>query len=190
MRMPSTRVCMPYTLHTSAEGGPLPGRRNVWISDEAAELIARLGIGKGQLSAYLLEKLREDDRRSAPLPDLHARVHAKREELRRAEEAYEAKAADQDRLLHRFEVAAGQARELVAIDPGRGSVQTKLLRWVRNSSTGQGIREVLPPDFTDDRLVDALLRWPDSRPELVRLIGADPDRQPTAPARPPARDGP
>ncbi len=170
MRMPSTRVCMAYTLHTSPEGGHLPGRRNVWISDEAAELLDRLGVRN--LSSYLLDKLREDDRRNAPITRLQARVHEKREELRAAEAAYEARVGDLERRLSLFDTAAGQAREVVAHDRGRG-VQATLLRWVHNHPKGRELREVLPRDFSDERLVDVLLRWPESRQELVRVIEAD-----------------
>ncbi len=144
------------------------GPRNVWLNEEGARLVDELRILN--LSRYLAMKLQEDARRSSPLTNLRVELEAKREDLRRLQETFEAKALDTEIALHLFEEAARQARKIVAGDPR--PMQTSLLFWIQKNPAAQKLREVLPADFDDKRLMDVLLRWPESRTEVQVLVEA------------------
>jgi len=43
-------------------------------------------------------------------------------------------------------------------------------REVTNHPKGRRLRELLPPSFDDRAIADVLAKWPDSRPDLVRVL--------------------
>lgn len=155
--------------HTFSGGVPLSAH-HIYLPSEAEAWRDQLRISN--LSAYLRVKLQEDVRKGSPLKNLRAELDVRREELRHLEEAFEAKALETEETLQLFESAAHAAREVVANTRYRTSVQTTLIRWLHNHPLPQKLREVLPSDFADQRFLDVLLRWPESKAEVQVLVEA------------------
>jgi len=78
-----------------------------------------------------------------------------------------------ERALHAVEKAADHAKanlqEVLRADP-KASVQTTLGNWIAHHPEGRRFRDLVGPGLTHEELIGLLARWPDSRPEVVKLV--------------------
>lgn len=140
----------------------------LWLTEEQVRWRNELAISN--LSEYLRDKMRADVDRGVSLRALKTRIAQQRAKLAELQVAFEARAVQVEDALQAFEKAASQVRANVARMGARAAVQTSILAWVRHNPHGRELRRMLPPTFADPQIVDILLRWPESRPEIIALL--------------------
>lgn len=141
----------------------------LWFSAEQERWRGLLELAN--LSEYVRDKMRADVDRGVSLKALRMRLEEVDQEKARLEAAFRAKAVQVEDALAAFARAAALVRKNVAAVGPRASVQTTIAVWVRNNPNGRDLRRFLPPQLADDQsIAEILLRWPDSQPDLVRLL--------------------
>lgn len=141
----------------------------LWFSEEQERWRRDLGIEN--LSEYVRDKMRGDVDRGVSLAALRTRLEAVDEERARLEAAFRAKAVQVEGALHAFEAAAAEVRARIAVNGV--SVQSSIWKWVENHPRGRELRRHLPRGFATKEVVEILLQWPESRPELVRVLSQE-----------------
>jgi len=143
----------------------------VWFSQEQERQRKELGIGN--LGAWVRERMEEAFSSRTSLTVKLAEIHKLEDQLARQRTEVERIAVEKEQALAQAERAAEAARKVVQdslrADP-RASVQTTLANWLAHHPQGNRFRELVGPGLDGDALVNLLARWPDSRPELVKLI--------------------
>ncbi len=101
------------------------------------------------------------------------RKHELVAELARLDAEIDARFLSDERVLEEFasiaEAGLKVARDNAVIAPGK-SVQTTLANWVAYNPRVDRFRRLVGPGLTNDLIVDLVVRWPDSKPEIVKLI--------------------
>jgi hypothetical protein len=145
----------------------VPPYHRLWFSEDQEKLVQVLGITNR--SEYLRRKMEEDAKAAETMAAQKVELDRLRSEVRKREAAFEARAVAQDEALKLFEAGVLHVRHALAADP-RASMSFVLLRWLTNHPTGKKLADVLPAEYRREELVQVMARWPESRPELVKLL--------------------
>ncbi len=152
----------------------MPTRR-IYTTNEEESQLRQLGMSKGELSAWIRERVAEAYETRTPVA-VHAERLRRLHEQQAVEEAALARLAQsQARAIAAIMRLGERAKQVIldnlSLNPG-ASVKSALTNFLVNHPDGHLFRELVGPDLSTEEAVSLLSRWPDSRPELVRLIQA------------------